>query len=223
MLKRLVKIIIGISLLPVCFGASKAFYELLQALGTMEQTMLYFLSGIGLYILLYFSGLKMSFLYVLGHESTHALLALLCGGKVKAFKVSAQGGSVAATKSNVLISLGPYCLPIYTILIIAGFFCATIFYPYINDYLQILILLIGCSIAFHFLMTVHSLRVEQPDITENGYLFSLTLIYLINLSIIALLLGGLFKQINILLFFRQTGIYTKSSAIFLWEKLQSFK
>jgi hypothetical protein len=223
MFKRLLKIIIGIALLPVCIGASQAFYDLLQSLGSVEQTMLYFLSGIGLYIVMYFSGLKLNFLYVLGHEITHAVLILSCGGKIKAFKVSSQGGSVATTKSNVLISLGPYFFPIYTALVAVVFFCWAIFYPDIYKYVQILILLIGWSISFHFLMTLHSLRVEQPDITGNGYLFSLTLIYLINLSIIALLLGALFRQVDILGFFRQSVVYTKTTILFLWERFGQFK
>ncbi|MFH1063077.1 MAG: hypothetical protein V1747_09385 [Candidatus Omnitrophota bacterium] len=223
MLKRLLKIIIGIALLPACIGTSKAFYDLLQSLGSVEQTMFYFLSGIGLYIVMYFSGLKLNFLYVLGHETAHAVLALVCGAKIKAFKVSSQGGSVATTKSNVLISLGPYFFPIYTALIAIVFFCGAMFYPNIYNYARILILLIGWSVSFHFLMTLHSLRVEQPDIMENGYLFSLTLIYLINLIIIALLLGLLFRQINIPGFFTQSAIYTKTAVVFLWERAQSFK
>ncbi len=223
MFKRFLKVIIGICFLPVCFGASRAFFDLLQSLGSLEQTMLYFLSGIGLYLIMYFSGLKLNFLYVLGHESTHAILSLLCGGKIKSFKVSAQGGSVATTKSNVLISLGPYFIPIYTALLSAGFFLIAKFHSSIYDYVQIFILLIGWTISFHFCMTVHSLRIEQPDLSENGYLFSLTLIYLINLSLIALLLGLLFKQVEILRFFVQSSLYTKTIIVFLWGKAQSFK
>ena len=223
MFKRFLKIIIGICLLPVCFGSSWAFYDLLQSLGSLQQIMLYFLSGIGLYFIMYFSGLKLNFLYVLGHESTHALLSLLCGGKIKSFKVSSQGGSVATTKNNVLISLGPYFIPIYTALLSACFFCIAYFYSSIYDYVQIYIFLLGWTISFHYFMTVHSLRIEQPDLSENGYLFSLTLIYLINLSIIALLLGILFKQVEILGFFRQSGLYTRTIIMFLWEKVDNFK
>lgn len=223
MFKRFLKMIIGIVLLPVCCGASWAFYDLLKSLRFISQSMLYFVSGIILYIVMYLFGIKLNFLYVLGHETTHAVLALFCGAKVKAFKVSAQSGSVAATKSNVLISLGPYFIPLYTALIAIVFFCAAIFYPNIYQYIQLLIFLIGWSISFHFLMTVHSLRAEQSDITQNGYLFSLSLIYLINLSIIALLLGLLFKQVEIIGFFRQSGFYTKIIIVFLWEGLQKFK
>jgi hypothetical protein len=215
--------IIGIVLLPICFGFSWAFYDLLKSLGFAGQTMLYFISGIVLYIVMYLSGLKLNYVYILGHETTHAVLALFCGAKIKAFKVSAQSGSVAVTKSNVLISLGPYFFPIYTALIAIVFFCAAIFYPDIYQYTNLLIFLIGCSISFHFLMTIHSLRVKQLDITENGYLFSLTLIYWLNLSIIALLLGLLFKQAAIPGFFMQGGFYTKRIVLFLWERLQSFK
>ena len=130
---------------------------------------------------------------------------------------------MATTKTNVFISLGPYFFPVYTFLIAAGFLIAGIFYPEIYKYSQFLILLIGWSISFHFLMTLHSMRVEQPDLTENGYLFSLTLIYLINLSLIAVLLGLMFKQISVLTFFQQSGEYTKTGILFLWEKFQSFK
>ena len=220
MLWKLLKIIIGILLLPVCLGTSRAFYNLLIALDGADQTGLLFLAGAVVYAILYFSALKFNFLYVLGHESTHALLALLCGGRVKSFRVSSKGGSVSTTKSNVVISLGPYFIPIYTIFFSLVFFVCGIFISEIYDYIGAFIFLLGFSIAFHFLMTLDSLRVEQPDLAENGYLFSLTFIYLVNLLILSMLLGLLFNKAAISTFFTDAGEYVKTIYLFIWNTAQ---
>jgi hypothetical protein len=41
--------------------------------------------------------------------------------------------------------------------------------------------LVGFTWGFHFTFTVHTLTVRQPDIVENGRVFALTLIYLLNI------------------------------------------
>lgn len=219
MIWRLLKIIAGILLLPVCAGASRAFYNLLISIKGVDQTGLFFLAGAAAYSVFYFSSLKLNFLYVLGHETTHAVLALLCGGKVKAFRVSGKGGSVSTTKSNVVISLGPYFLPIYTIFFSLAFFICERCISAADDYTGAFIFVLGFSIVFHFLMTLDSLRVEQPDLVENGYLFSLTLIYLVNLIILAILLGLLFNKAGIGSFFTDIAAYTKSISLFIWSKI----
>ena len=210
-------------LLPVCAGASRAFYNLLITIKGVDQTGLFFLAGAAVYSVLYFSSLKFNFFYVLGHETTHAVLALLCGGRIKCFRVSSKGGSVSATKSNVVISLGPYFLPVYTIFFSLVFFICGRFMSVTHEYTGVFIFVLGFSIAFHFLMTLDSLRTEQPDLVENGYLFSLTLIYLINLIILAMLLGLLFNKTGIVSFFTDTAAYIKSISLFIWSKIIKYK
>ena len=207
-------------LLPVCAGASMAFYHLLISIKGVDQTGLLFLAGAAVYSILYFSSLKFNFLYVLGHETTHAVLALLCGGRIKSFRVSSKGGCVSTTKSNAIISLGPYFLPIYTVFFSLVFFVCGIFVKATYDYTAAFIFVLGFSIAFHFFMTLDSLRVEQPDLVENGYLFSLTLIYLVNLIILAMLLGLLFNKSGIVIFFTDTAVYVKSISLFIWSKIK---
>ncbi len=218
MLWRLLKIIIGIMLLPVCAAASMAFYNLLATVKGVDQTGLLFLAGAAVYSVLYFSSIKFNFLYVLGHEITHALLALLCGAKIRSFRVSRKGGSVSTTKSNAVISLGPYFLPVYTLFFSLVFFICGIFAKATYDYTGVFIFVLGFSVAFHFLMTLDSLRVEQPDLEENGYLFSLTFIYLVNLIILAMLLGLLFNKSGIAIFFTDTAAYIKNITLFLYNK-----
>lgn len=219
MFLKLLKIIIGIVLLPVCIAGSMAFYNLLLSLRGVDQTGLIFSAGIALYTILYFSSIKFNFLYVLGHETTHAVLALLCGGRIKSFRVSSKGGSVSTTKSNVVISLGPYFLPIYTMFFAIAFVVCGRFINAVYDYIAAFIFLLGFSIAFHFLMTLDSLRVEQPDLVENGYLFSLTFIYLVNMIVLALLLGALFNRPAIADFFVDTAQYIKTISVFISSKI----
>ncbi len=219
MLWRLLKIIAGIMLLPVCAGASRALYNLLITINGFDQTGMVFAAGAAVYSVLYFSSLKFNFLYVLGHETTHAVLALLCGGRIKSFRVSSKGGCVSTTKSNAIISLGPYFLPVYTIFFSLVFFVCGIFAKAAYDYTAVFIFVLGFSIAFHFLMTLDSLRIEQPDLVENGYLFSLTLIYLVNVIILAVLIGLLFNKSGIAVFFTDTAAYVKSISLFIWSKI----
>lgn len=66
-------------------------------------------------------------IYVFGHELTHALWAWVFGGKIFEMKVSSEGGVVRTDKSNFLIVLAPYFFPVYVLItlllwLIAGFF-----------------------------------------------------------------------------------------------------
>ncbi|MBU4305215.1 MAG: hypothetical protein KJ893_06315 [Candidatus Omnitrophica bacterium] len=219
MLKRVSKLIIGIALIPVCVGASIAFYELICAVRPQSSAHVVFLAGIVCYAVLYLASFKMNFLYVLGHEAVHAIFALLCGGTVKSFNVSTKGGSVGTTKTNVLISLGPYFFPFYTIILCAGFMAAAFFRPEIIRYANVFMFLLGFSISFHFLMTVNSLRTEQPDLAENGHLFSITLLYLINLIILAVLLSVVFKGTDIAGFFYKAAEYSRGIFSAIWQAL----
>ena len=56
--------------------------------------------------------------YVLGHELTHAVVGLAFGARVSNLKVGEKGGSVQLTKSNVWITLAPYFLPFWTMVVV---------------------------------------------------------------------------------------------------------
>ena len=123
--------------------------------------------------------------YILGHELTHALWAVLFGGKAKNLSITPSGGSVKVTKSNVLITLAPYFFPFYTMILIGLFLLVKLFMgavPYPLGWLFFL----GFTWAFHFTFTLQSLWTSQPDIQEYGRLFSYSLIYLLNVAGIAL-------------------------------------
>jgi len=123
--------------------------------------------------------------YVLAHELTHAVWGMLMGAKVGKMKVGPNGGHVMLSKSNFLISLAPYFFPFYTGLVIALWYAAGLFFD-LNVYEPWWLAAVGLTWGFHVTFTVYMLSQHQPDVQENGRLFSYVVIYLANLFFVSL-------------------------------------
>lgn len=214
MLKKALKTGIGILLLPLLVSVSIAFYKQfgnIEVIFTKSQQ--YFLCGIITYCIIQLILFKPTFIYVLGHETVHALTTWLCLGKVTSFKISSSGGSISTSKSNLFISLSPYFVPVYSILLII------IYYVIKNIFVWGFLLtpfyfmfLLGMTLAFHIVMTIDTLKTRQPDLVKAGYLTSSILIYVINLVIAAGTFGLLFESFSFRSFinssyFMSVGIY----------------
>lgn len=135
--------------------------------------------------------------YVFAHELTHALFVILCFGRVQQFHVSEKGGHIVTDRNNLLISLSPYFVPLYTLVAVVGFLLAgafidlsaTIPLPWGGEFRRLWALywLMGLTWGFHVTFTAWMIWKDQPDLRGNGVPFSLTFIYLAN----ALFLSGL--------------------------------
>src|SRR4051794_1846627 len=115
------KTILGILLLPLCVGAVGALWLVLRASGQATTIWVGIMSGAACWVVIYVLLPKPMWIYVFGHEFTHALWTWLFAGKVKKLKVSSKGGHVVVTKSNFLIALAPYFFPLYVILVVLAF------------------------------------------------------------------------------------------------------
>lgn len=193
-----VKCAIGLVLAPFCWITTEAALSsfarvTLQASFWRSQEFWFFSMGSLMWLIAFFGvkGRALLFLYVLGHECTHALFAVLCGGRVERLRVTSRGGHVLTDKNNVLISLSPYFVPFYTVLLIAGYAAIAHLLDLDERHHRALFALIGVTWTFHLTFTVWMILKNQPDLRQNGTFFSLTLIYLINLLIIvAMLIAG---------------------------------
>jgi hypothetical protein len=177
------KFFIAVLLLPVCAGAALALGAILRICGGADTIWVPFLAGAACWCVIFFLLPKPMWLYVFGHEFTHALWAWLFGGRVKKMKVSSDGGHVIVTKNNFLITLAPYFFPLYAVIVIALFAVG----HWIWDWQKFLVyfdLLLGAAYAFHVTLTFHTLQTSQSDITSQGYLFSGVVIYLGNILIL---------------------------------------
>jgi hypothetical protein len=186
MLKRIAMVLLGLALVPFCIGYA---WELASASVTVlwEPLVPYWFTGGFLgYLVVHFLFRKPILAYVVGHELTHALFAVLFGGSVRSFKASERGGQVQITKSNFIITLAPYFFPLYTVLALVAFWLARLAHaPALEPWF---VLLAGAAFAFHIVLTFIFLRTDQNDIAEHGAFFSYPLIVLFNIVLTALLL-----------------------------------
>jgi hypothetical protein len=193
-----VKLIVGVLAAPLTVGVTSAFYSNFVMITQLAANLSYFTWGIGSYVILHLLFYKPTYLYVLGHESVHAGLAWVFGGKIKSFKVSEDGGSVGTDKSNFVIELGPYFIPIYAIIITVVYFVVASSYS-ING--GLFVFLIGFTLAMHMISTIEVMKIRQPDIVKSGYLFSIVTVYILNIVVISFIFSLMFQTFSMQKFF----------------------
>jgi len=177
------KTIIAVGLLPVCFGAASSLWLVIKASGNADTIWVATLSGAACWVVIYLLLPKPMWVYVFGHELTHALWTWLLGGRVKKFKASADGGEVVVTKNNFIIALAPYFFPLYAAIVVTLFVAGQLLWGW-QRYVVWFHLLLGASYAFHVTLTTHILKFRQTDITNQGYLFSAVVIFLGNITVL---------------------------------------
>jgi hypothetical protein len=192
-----VKTLIAIALLPVCVGAGRALWLVIRASGSADTTWVPFLAGAGCWGVVFLLLPKPMWIYVFGHELTHALWTWLFGGRVKRFKASSDGGHVVVSKTNFLITLAPYFFPLYAVLVIVAFLIGHLIWDW-SPFLAWFHLLLGAAYAFHVTLTWNILQTRQSDITSQGWLFSAVVIFLGNVGVLLLGIPWLTAQVDLL-------------------------
>ncbi len=194
------KLIIAILLLPICLGAINTLWRVSQRAGAADQTWVPFLAGFACWICVFLLLPKPMWIYVFGHEFTHALWTWLFGGKVKKFKATSRGGHVVVTKTNFLIALAPYFFPVYAALLVLIFAIGHLIWNW-KKFEVWFHLLVGAAYAFHVTLTWHILKTRQSDITQQGYLFSTVIIFLGNISVLLVGIPLLTARVDLLTMF----------------------
>jgi hypothetical protein len=192
-----IKFIIALLLLPICAGAARTLWLVLRACGSADTTWVPLFAGAMSWIVIFLLLPKPMWIYVFGHELTHALWTWLFGGQVKKMKVTSKGGHVVISKTNFLIALAPYFFPLYVVIIVAAFALGNFIWNW-KHYLVAFHLLVGAAYAFHLTLTFHILKTQQSDITSQGYLFSGVVIFLGNICVLLFGIPLLTSRIGIL-------------------------
>jgi len=189
---RWVKFVFAVFLLPVCVVLTETFFTVF-ARATMTQRLWagqefwFFSLGAVLWLIAFVGLPRPVLLYVFGHELTHALWVWLMGGRISRFRVSSEGGHVVTNRTNFWIALAPYFFPIYSILAIAIYGGLSLFYN-VQPYGRLLYAIIGATWAFHLTFTCWMIPKNQTDLRDHGTFFSLVVIYLLNLTLLSVML-----------------------------------
>ncbi len=202
-LKRWAKPLLGVALLPVCWIFSETFFESFSRAAASHrfwatEEFWFFGLGVVLWLVTFFGLPRPVVIYVFGHEATHALWVWASGGKVSGFRVGRDGGYVISDRVNVGISLAPYFFPIYSLAVLALWgalalvgldgwrFQWTVLGTETWPFRWLLFALVGATWAFHLTFTCWMIPKDQPDLRLHGTFFSLVVIYLANLVVLAL-------------------------------------
>jgi hypothetical protein len=193
--RRLIRWLTALVLLPLCWVTTWTFlsrFSLATEQGFWQTAKFwYFATGVLVMAGWFWSGLLQPFflyLYVLGHELTHAVFVVFFRGKVTDFHVSTEGGYIMTNKTNLVIALSPYFVPIWAVigavLYAALRFCVVLTPAWDLAFYAVM----GVTWTFHMVWTVWMLPRDQPDLKEQGTLLSLVVIYQANLLVLVALL-----------------------------------
>lgn len=217
------RFLIGLALLPLCWGFSRSLLDAIVfsagASGIASAETLSLLAGVAAFALAWMALSHPVKTYVLGHELTHALWGLLFGARPSDVRVSASGGSVRLTKSNLLITLAPYFFPFYTFIVIV---IALVTYAFLRPlpYLPLWMFLIGFTWSFHVLFTLETLGQRQPDVKLYGRIFSWTFIFIANVAIVLVWLATMtpltFADLGGILYHRSVDAYVGFYGFVVW-------
>jgi hypothetical protein len=195
-LKRLTRWSVALLLLPLCWVTTWTFLSRFSH-ATVDQDFWktaefwYFATGALLMIGWFWSGLLQSFflyLYVLGHELTHAVFVVLHRGRVTDFHVSTAGGYITTNKTNLVIALSPYFVPFWSVIAASLYSLLKCVCGLSQEWDRLLFAVLGLTWTFHMVWTLWMIPRDQPDLKENGTFLSLVIIYLANLLVLAGLL-----------------------------------
>lgn len=214
---------LAIPLLPVCWVLTIAFFQVFlqgsAGSAVYESPELgLFVMGAALWVAAFFLLPRPTGLYVLGHEWTHAIAALSCGGRVGRVRATAQGGYVLTDKNNVIISLSPYIVPFWLLVSLGllGTASLIIDIPHFN---LLLFFTAGLGWAFHLSFTILMARRGQSDLEINGYFFSLVVIYLGNVLLIGAFLAWIspeagFRDLAMAAWLETTRLFDSVATLF---------
>lgn len=189
--------IVAILLLPACWGAVRALGRVVSVSGQADTVWVALLGGAACWWAVYLMLPRPMWVYVFGHELTHALSTWLCGGSVSRFKVTSDGGHVVVSKTNFLIALAPYFVPLYAILVVLAFWVINALGSWRVQPVWFHLIL-GAAYGFHLTLTWNILQTRQTDITSQGYIFSAVIIFLGNVLVLLAGIPLLTQRVSVL-------------------------
>ena len=190
---KIFKTIILILSVFLSIGYALVLFNIAKGITLTQQSLKFFLIGFGVFLPIWFGGFKRNhFFSTFEHELTHLLVGLLFFKKITRFHATEnEGGHIALYGSNFLITLAPYFLPTFTILLLP-------LYLIINaEFYRYFFALLGFLTSYHVFSTLREFGFHQTDITKTGKLFSCIFLVFSNIVcygfILAFVIGGFYN------------------------------
>ena len=217
---RLLKLLIALVLLPTAVLTFAQTVRILLAVLGQLSAAVSFIAGLVVYSGIHYGYYNFSRPYVFAHEITHALAALLCGCRIKDVSIGQDSGYVKMDRCNAFVVLAPYFVPAYVIAAALVYVIADLFVD-VSPYRQVFLFVIGFFMAFHFIQTFKTLfEADQPDLKlAGGKVFSVVMITLANLVVLAVVLKALFPETVSLL---EAGKNVLAGTVNIWRIIVNY-
>lgn len=174
------RLLLGALSIPLIIGVTIGFSK---SLTLLERDLLrFFIAGIVAYLILHHFIYKPVAVYKFGQKVLQFLFGFFAP----------------------LVKIASYLLPIYALLIIALFFILTRAFNTVLDP-GIFLFLIAFSFSFHLILTADALRDKEAGLGRANYFFGFSLIYLLNIVMLAAGLHFIFSKFSFLGFLSQSG------------------
>lgn len=205
--RRWVKFYAALVLLPVVWVLTKTFFGAL-AWDAIEHGVWnhppfrLFVLGAGAFLIVFMVVPLPVRLYVFGHEITHALWVLLSGGRIGGMRIDEDGGYVLSDRVNTWIALAPYFFPFYSAVLLFAFGIAGLWTdpaPLVDT----LCFGLGFTWGYHIAYTCWMIPKGQSDLEYGGFFFSLIVIYIANLLLLAVFLVAASPRLSTGLFLHE--------------------
>lgn len=148
------------------------------------------------------------------HELTHGITALLTFRRIHSFHAEERQGVIYTSgreSTRFLVTLAPYCFPIYTFPLMLLRCIVT------TSMLPIMDVLIGFTAGLHIVCFKEQTGNYQTDITSHPLFFSYTYIITVLLFDITLILLSYEPSLNIFYAFKTLGINLWNDIALLWR------
>ncbi|OGR50377.1 MAG: hypothetical protein A2X34_03395 [Elusimicrobia bacterium GWC2_51_8] len=203
-------------LVPALAAAASTAVFLFDAFSRVNVT-LPLLLGAAVHLVIHKPLSKNGCAYVMAHECSHALAALLSGAKIKKISVKKHSGYVLTDSTNTFITLAPYFVPFYAVAAGLLYFLAGFFVD-IRPARPYFLALSGFFLSFHALSTIEILTGPlQSDIKKaGGRFFSYTALLLLNSLFAAAIIKLMFPELlSFKSYLAEVASCTKGIAAFL--------
>lgn len=134
---------------------------------------------------------NLDFMETLSHELTHAFVAITCMRRITKFHVERKNGVVWMTGgkwTEIVIKLSPYCVPIYTLIMLFLWSLVATRSLVANEGLMAIDVIIGITIAFHEVCFWQQTGDFQTDIKAFNKYAAYTFIWILRLLMLLIIL-----------------------------------
>jgi hypothetical protein len=218
--------VIAALLIPVCVAAALTFGDLILAQGTGPEVKgihagLAFLVGVAVYVVIFLFFHRSIFRTLFDRGPVQSMWSTITGYRLPHPTGDGAPPEVPVDERGRRVPLWaailPYLLPIYTALAVLAVWLINYTGVFGRWYPIVQAFAIGLTLAFHLFLVGNDIRTRQRALRTAGTFFTLVLLFLFNVEILALLAWVIFKNANFVDFNTELLALTEKEYLWFWD------